>query len=242
MGIKVIGAGFGRTGTNTLKLALEELCFQKCYHMFEVLDSLERCKQWYDISKGNQPDWDHIFQGYQATVDWPACSFYKDILQQYPDAKVILTVRDPERWYKSIKESIYIYDHTFPKWIGWIIPSMWYDHVMSNNIIWNRTFHGKFESKQQAIAVFNQHITDVKNTVSSENLLVYNVKQGWEPLCKFLNVPIPLEKNFPYANTKENFKDIITQRNRKIFLRAGTVLGGLFLFVIGMFIIMAKMV
>ncbi len=99
--IKVIGAGLGRTGTLSLKAALEELGFSRCYHMTDVFAHLEHARVWDDAARGLPVDWDTLFQGYQATVDWPGCAFYEEFMRRYPDAKVILSVRDPERWYEA---------------------------------------------------------------------------------------------------------------------------------------------
>src|SRR5579863_2236585 len=101
-GLKVIGASFGRTGTFSLKNALEELGFRPCYHMSELFQRPGASKQWEAIVAGTPADWDTVFVGYQASVDWPACAFYKELMQVYPEAKVLLTVRDPEKWYESV--------------------------------------------------------------------------------------------------------------------------------------------
>src|SRR5712692_3824595 len=106
-GLKIIGAGFGRTGTLSLKHALEELGFGPCYHMEELFDKPGVDAQWDAIVRGEPVDWNTVFKGYQATVDWPACAFYKALMQAYPDAKVLLTVRDPEKWYESVSSTIY---------------------------------------------------------------------------------------------------------------------------------------
>src|SRR5690242_7699355 len=105
--LKVIGAGFGRTGTLSLKVALEELGFGPCYHMIEVFQYPEHAKLWEAATQGKPIDWDQIFANYQATVDWPGCTFYADLMARYPDAKVLLSVRDPETWYESVMSTIY---------------------------------------------------------------------------------------------------------------------------------------
>src|SRR3712207_228473 len=107
MAIEVIGAGFGRTGTMSLKVALEELGFGPCYHMIELFGHPEHVELWETASQGKPVDWEKLFSGYRATTDWPACSFYGELMQRYPNAKVILTVRDPDRWYESTYNTIY---------------------------------------------------------------------------------------------------------------------------------------
>ena len=106
-GLKIIGAGFGRTGTLSLKVALEELGFSPCYHMIEVFERPADIAVWEAAALGKPIDWKALFAGYQATVDWPACIFYKELMQVYPDAKVLLTVRNPENWYESANSTIF---------------------------------------------------------------------------------------------------------------------------------------
>ena len=116
MSIQVIGAGLGRTGTLSLKAALEELGFAKCYHPLEVVASLDQARTWDAAARGEPVDWDRLFAGFRATVDLPGCVFYRELLAKYPEAKVILTVRDPEHWYDSVRQTIYFLRNAFPKW------------------------------------------------------------------------------------------------------------------------------
>ena len=205
MTIKVIGAGFGRTGGTSLKAALEELGFGKCYNMREVIHHPEHARIWNALHQGKIINWRTLFQGYRAVVDWPACAFYQTLIQRYPEAKVILTVRDPERWYESALSTIYR--------VSDVHRTMWEDDpvmqsvcVMLENIVWSRTFHKKFEDKSHAIALFSQHIAQVKQTVSPERLLVYEVSMGWEPLCQFLTLSVPKDKPFPHLNDTAVFR------------------------------------
>ncbi len=208
-GLKVIGAGFGRTGTLSLKHALEELGFGPCYHMSELFDKPDVDKQWDAIVSGEPANWPAIFKGYQATVDWPACAFYKELMQVYPDAKVLLSVRDPEKWYESVANTIYRVSHMNP------------DHArtphghMVRTLIWQGTFHNRFEDKDYAIGVFLRHIEEVRQYVPAEKLLVYSVKEGWEPLCAFLGVEVPTGKAFPHENDRANFLGDIIRRQQE---------------------------
>ena len=120
MTLKVIGAGFGRTGTQSLKVALEELGFGKCYHMQEVMRNPSHFKKWAEIMEGGKADWDALFEGYQSGADWPLAAYYKELMVAYPDAKVILTVRDPERWYESISTTLYQFGKRFGKYFKFI--------------------------------------------------------------------------------------------------------------------------
>ncbi|MHB8596876.1 MAG: sulfotransferase family protein [Ktedonobacteraceae bacterium] len=196
-GLKVIGAGFGRTGTLSTKNALEELGLRPCYHMTELFQKSRVAAQWEAIVAGAPADWNEVFAGYQATVDWPACTFYKELMQVYQEAKVLLTVRDPEKWYESVCSTIYIVSRQhFPD----------SSHArMLNTLVWEGTFDGKFEDKDYAIAVFLRHIEEVKQHVPPEKLLVYDVKEGWEPLCAFLGAEVPKDTSFPRLNDRANF-------------------------------------
>ena len=207
-GLKVIGAGFGRTGTLSLKHALEALGFDRCYHMTELFDNPGVDEQWDAIVRGAPANWHTIFKGYQATVDWPACAFYKELMQAYPDAKVLLSVRDPEKWYESVANTIYQVSHQNPAHA-----STPHGHMV-HTLIWQGTFDGRFEDKDYAIAVFLRHIEEVKQHVPAEKLLVYNVKEGWEPLCAFLGAEVPA-KTFPHDNDRANFVGRIRQQQQE---------------------------
>ena len=196
-GLKVIGAGFGRTGTLSLKNALEGLGFRPCYHMTELFERPDAEEQWEAIVAGEPADWNTVFAGYQAAVDWPSCAFYKELMQVYPEAKVLLTVRDPEKWYESVISTIYQVSRSH-------LPHS--PHAqMINTLIWEGTFDGKFEYKDYAVAVFHRHTEEVKQHVPPEKLLIYDVKEGWEPLCAFLGVEVPGDRQFPMLNDRANF-------------------------------------
>jgi hypothetical protein len=191
-GLKVIGAGFGRTGTLSIKAALEELGFGPCYHMTEVFDYPEHIPLWDKAARGETVNWREIFKGFQATVDWPGSTFYQVLMKTYPDAKVLLTVRDPETWYQSVQSTI---SHAAGN-----ASSPFFRMV--NELVWDGTFNGNFADKQYAIEIFNQYIEEVKKYVPAERLLVYSVKEGWEPLCAFLGVEVPKDKPFPHLNER----------------------------------------
>jgi hypothetical protein len=205
MPIQVIGAGLGRTGTLSLKTALEELGFAKCYHPLEVFASLDQARTWDAATRGEPVDWDRLFAGYQATVDLPSCLFYRELLAKYPEAKVILTVRDPERWYDSVRQTIHFASNTFPKWVVLFSPRMRIFQRMLARL-WDRMFQGRFEDQAFAIEVFNRHNEQVRREVPADRLLVYEVSQGWGPLCTFLGVPVPEGKPFPHLNDAAEFR------------------------------------
>ena len=211
--MKVIGAGLGRTGTLSLKTALEMLGFGPCYHMQElILNHPEHVDTWVDALHGRPVDWQHFFKEYQATVDYPGCNYYQALMAVYPEAKVILTVRDPEKWYESAYQTIYAISKVVPRWIGFVNPQRAKLREIIGDQIWQRQF-GNFEDRQQSLAVFNQYNEAVKRFVPPERLLVFEVKQGWAPLCQFLGVPIPQDQPFPHLNDTAEF------RRRILFLR-----------------------
>ena len=200
MALKVIGAGFGRTGTKSLKTALEELGIGKCYHMVEVVKNPSHLKYWADIMEGGKADWDALFRGYQATMDWPVAAYYKDLMTFYPESKVILTVRDPEGWHRSVMNTIYQAGRGFFGQFSRIIPSVHQFLNAMEKAIWQGIFHNRLEDKAHAIEVFKNHIEEVKRVVPRERLLIFEARHGWEPLCAFLNVPVPVDKPYPHKN------------------------------------------
>ncbi|MGB0385101.1 MAG: sulfotransferase family protein [Ardenticatenaceae bacterium] len=232
MAMKIIGAGFGRTGTMSMQAALEELGFKKCYHMIEVMKNGGHARFWHKASQGQPVEWDQIFEGYQATVDWPGCTFYKELIAQYPDAKVVLNVRDPERWYDSTHSTIYQLRQGWFGSLNRLLPRLDQMAKMINHLIWEGTFHGRFEDKAYALHIFNEHIAEVKRIVPPERLLVYEVKQGWEPLCRFLDVPVPQNKPFPHLNDKARMQRIIKYRKIVTEWVPATILG-LLVYVLG---------
>lgn len=206
MTLQLIGAGFGRTGTTSIKAALEMLGFDQCYHMQEVIKNPKHVVMWSDRANGKAVQWDQLFAGYQSTVDWPACNFYKELMEHYPNAKVLLTVRDPDAWYDSCRNTIYaIYRKPTMKLLTRLLPPLRRFLAMNERMIWQGNFGGRFEDRAHAIAVFNQHNAEVIRSVPAERLLVFDVKQGWEPLCRFLEVPTP-SIPFPHLNDTRTFR------------------------------------
>ncbi|MEZ4451932.1 MAG: sulfotransferase [Nannocystaceae bacterium] len=201
MTVQVIGAGFGRTGTLSMKAALERLGFDRCHHMSEVFAHPETAAIWDAANRGEPVDWRGLLAGYRATVDWPSCTFYRELMAVYPDAKVVLTIRDPERWYESVHETIYRLSTESPWWLARIVPLLGVVTGMARRLVWVRTFGGRFEDRAHALAVWRAHIAEVKATVPPERLLVYEVSEGWGPLCEFLGVPVP-DEPFPRLNDR----------------------------------------
>src|SRR5215212_1768323 len=212
MALEVIGAGFGRTGTMSLKIALEELGFAPCYHMMEVFEHPEHVELWRAASQGETLDWDEIFHEYRATVDWPSAAFYEELMESYPEAKVILTVRDPDRWYESTRTTIFGMSGAAASPL-FSLAALFVPRIrrirravlMVSKLAWEDIFGGKFEDKELAIEVFEGWNEEAKKRVPAERLLVYEVKEGWGPLCEFLGVEVP-DKPFPHLNDAEVFR------------------------------------
>jgi len=208
MPLKVIGAGLGRTGTLSLKLALEQLGNRPCYHMAETLQHPEHDAQWLALARGETHDWRAILDGYGACVDWPSIMIWKELIETYPDAKVILTLRDPERWYASASNTIFARMREYAELLtdgghGTIEPARRNHMRMVKTVVMDKAFGGNLE-RDHAMAVFNAHNEQVRRTVPPERLLIYESGEGWERLCAFLGVAVP-EAPYPKVNTTEDF-------------------------------------
>jgi Sulfotransferase domain len=210
--MQVIGAGFGRTGTLTLKAALEELGVGPCYHMVEVLwGDTSRLGLWQAAASGEEVDWKAVFDGFESTVDWPGCTFWEPLMEVFPEAKVLLTVRDPEAWYESARNTIYaslIAGQKGELKEGNEEPPSPEAFAMIAKLIWQGTFHGKFEDKAYAIAKFEEHNEAVRSKVPPERLIVHEVREGWRPLAQMLGVPEP-QGEFPRLNDKVAFREMV---------------------------------
>jgi hypothetical protein len=197
MALKVVGAGFGRTGTLSLKVALEKLGCGPCYHMAEVFPRPEHVAMWHRLAFENAIDWDELFGGFQATVDWPSARWWREIAAHYPDAKVLLSVRDPEAWYKSMSDTIaQPMRDPAPDSAPEIVRLQ---SQMIRKSVLAETFDNRFEDKAHAIEVFERHTQEVRDAIDPARLLVFDVREGWAPLCRFLDVPIP-DEPFPRLN------------------------------------------
>ncbi|WP_331374848.1 sulfotransferase family protein [Sinorhizobium chiapasense] len=195
MALDVIGAGMGRTGTHSLKLALEQLGFGPCHHMADVLRDPQQKALWRAAGKGKLPEWDAALAGYRSAVDWPSAHFWRELSTYYSDAKVILTVRDPEQWYESMAQTI-----------GLTMDASANDpESFGVAVVGNGVFGGRFDERDHAIAVYGAHNEAVRKAVPPERLLVYEVSEGWAPLCAFLSVPLP-SAPFPRTNSTAEFR------------------------------------
>lgn len=207
MTLKVIGAGVGRTGTYSLKLALNELGLGPCHHMEEVMiNAPTQIPLWSTAADGN-PDWETIYDGYESAVDWPTARFFRELSIAYPDAKFILTDRNPQTWAQSFAATIYKLlagaDQAPEKMRPWL--------DMGEKIITQTGFTRGLDEAGLSSA-FTAHCEAVKAAIPASRLLVYQVKQGWEPLCAFLDVPVP-DTDFPRTNDRSEFWDLVASNS-----------------------------
>ncbi|HEY4450959.1 MAG TPA: sulfotransferase [Solirubrobacteraceae bacterium] len=209
--MKVIGAGLPRTGTLTQKLALERLGLGPCYHWVNVIADLDQVELW-DRALDGQAPWEQLFAGHNCTVDWPGGYFYEELMDAYPDAKVLLSVRDPEAWERSFRETIWTMSHGRS-----LMPLLAHARAevdprfrryleLVDRMFWGPqgTFAAGHAEPAQLIEQMLAHHERVERTVAPERLLVWEVGEGWEPLCAFLDVPVP-DEPLPHANDRGEF-------------------------------------
>lgn len=218
----MIGAGYGRTGTSSLKAALEILGYQDTYHMTEVFKHDDQ-RFWSRVSDKKKYDFNEVFKhngyNYTASCDFPSAVYWREQLAQYPDAKVILSVRDPEKWYQSCCDTIFRVMPGYPqRLMGFAFRRMFNTlgtNEMMAKVIVRDSFHNDW-SKENVIKCFKEHNAAVIAECPKDKLLVYEVSQGWEPLCKFLNKPIP-DVPFPNVNDTAHFQKMINAINEQGF-------------------------
>jgi hypothetical protein len=215
--MRVVGAGFGRTGTTSLKAALKELGFGPSYSLSEVFANPQHVGFWEEAVGCHireKPDWEGFFAGYGVAVDWPACSFYEELMEAFPEAPVILTVRDPAPWYESTRSTIYelrrLTTGPLPVRAAFALAGLFAPGVagtvrLADRLVWEGTFGGRFEDRAYAIRVFERHNEAVRRRVPPERLLVFDVREGWAPLCDFLGVEVP-DEPFPRLNEAQEMR------------------------------------
>src|ERR1700722_5912179 len=214
--MKVIGAGLPRTGTLTQKIALEMLGVAPCYHMVNVLSDLSLVPQWMDAFEGGS-DWNKIFDGFQASVDWPGSFFYRELMDVYPEAKVLLSVRPAEAWAKSMSQTIWdvVYGNNLVHDLSQArtrVDTGWRDYMDLITAMWEKS--GLLPSSvggpdlNELAQAFDRYNDEVRATVPADRLLVWSYTDGWEPLCEFLEVPVP-QAPLPRVNDSAMFNSRI---------------------------------
>ena len=198
--LRVVGAGVGRTGTQSLKAALEQLLGGPCHHMVEILGDHSQIPAWIDAMDGGTPDWQAMLGKYRAIVDWPGSAFWSELAAAYPDALVLLSVRDPEAWYRSACNTIFLTFDNMP-------PEMqpWMDAVRRGL---GKRFCNRFDDPTAMIDAFVRHNDAVRKGVPADRLLEWVPSDGWDPICERLGVPVPAEP-FPVTNTTDEFRAMV---------------------------------
>ena len=178
-----------------MRKALNILGVGPTHHMFELVEDSPLTQLWRDLANGAEPDWEKLFHGYNACVDWPSAFYWRELVEVYPDAKVLLTMRSPESWWNSFSKTILKYIQNADDQTG-----------LSFTLVANQVLSGRPEDRDHAISVYKQNIGDVLNTVAPERLLVHNLGDGWKPLCRWLDLPVP-EMDYPRGNTTLDMAD-----------------------------------
>lgn len=210
MGLKVIGAGFGRTGTLSLKAALEILGFSPCYHMVEVFTHAGHSETWEAAARGETIDWEALLGPYRSAVDWPASYFWRELSARNPGARIILTERDPEAWYKSISNTIFEYMAKGPAAPAPADPIQAAQRKMGRFIVSEKVFGNRFD-KEHVLDVYRRNGEAVRSEVPKDKLLVFDAPEGWAPLCEFLGVKVP-DMPYPLTNTTDEFRSRASAR------------------------------
>ncbi len=200
MTLRVVGAGVGRTGTLSLKVALERLLGGPCYHMVEVFTHPEHVGAWHDAARGQMPDWRQLLDGYHAAVDWPASAFWPELMEAFPDALVLLSVREADAWWRSANGTIFpTIDRADGEWRAMV------------EAMFASRFTAALDDRDACIAAFERHNAEVRRLVPPARLLEWRASDGWEPLCAALGVAIPADP-FPRVNTTEEFHARLAQQ------------------------------
>ena len=196
MPLKVVGSGLGRTGTKSMQTALNMLGVGPCHHMVEVFAHPESMQWWVDASEG-KPDWDLIFKDYQSMVDYPGAAYWKQIADHFPGAKVLHTVRDPDKWWESTQATIFA-PGSAPLQTGGGLRDRFFNSFVG-------PLRDHLADRAYMTDYFRKHTEAVKAAIPAERLLVFEVGEGWDRLCKFLGVPVPAEP-YPSENSTAEFQ------------------------------------
>jgi hypothetical protein len=201
MTLKVVGAGLGRTGTHSLKIALEQLLGAPCYHMLELLEHQDHLPAWEQAINGTLTDWDAIFANYAAAVDWPEAAFWREVSAAYPDAVVLLSTREPDAWWKSANNTIWAVmrrgappdDPFMQQWLGGI------------NQLLSERFTPNWQDADAAKAAYIAHNERVRAEIPKDRLVEWHPGDGWKPICDALGIAVP-DEPFPHVNSTDEFR------------------------------------
>lgn len=200
MGLRVVGAGVGRTGTHSLKVALEQLLGGTCHHMMEVFGDPVQVSGWTDAIYGRPVDWNALLARFSAIVDWPGASFWRETLAANPDALVLLSVRDPESWYRSASNTIFLtFDGAPEEMRGWL---------EAVRTMFRERFSDKLDDPTAMMDAYQRHNDAVRREAPAAQLLEWTPGDGWEPICERLGLPVPTDP-FPMTNTTSEFREML---------------------------------
>ncbi len=206
MALQVIGSGFGRTGTKSLKAALERLGFGPCHHMHEIVENPGQVVHWQTLAAGGDVNWETVFAGYASQVDWPGAYVWRELAEAFPGAKVVHTVRPEEKWWASFDKTI---GKLMARYEELPLPPHIRDILSSwNDLAGKGTFGGVLDDKETGLSAFRRGTEEVRAALPPERLLVFDVAEGWEPLCAFLDVGVPNEP-FPHHNLRADFWEVL---------------------------------
>ncbi len=200
MELRVVGAGVGRTGTHSLKIALEQLSGSPCHHMVEILGDPSQIPAWTDAIDGRPVDWHAMLAPYGSLVDFPGASFWPELTAAFPDALVLLSVRDPEVWYRSASNTIFLAFDGLPPEL-----QPWMDAVRR---MLQERFSDRFDDEAAMIEAYERHNDAVRKAIPAERLLEWSPGDGWAPICERLGVAVPSEP-FPITNTTDEFRAMV---------------------------------
>ena len=200
MALQIVGAGVGRTGTHSLKIALEQLLGGTCHHMIEVFGRPDQIAGFTAAVDGEPVDWSALLADFTAMVDFPGSLFWREIAAANPDAPILLSTRDAEGWYRSASNTIFLaFDHLPPELAPWL------DAV-------KRGLHDRFsddlENEDAMIAAYERHNAEVRAEVPADRLIDWTPSDGWDPICAALGVPVP-DEPFPVTNTTKEFREML---------------------------------
>ena len=212
--MKMIGVGFGRSGTMSIKQAFEDLGAGQCFHMIDLIRNPDKVGPWHDATIKGDVDFDAMFDGFDATIDWPGCTFWRELIDAYPDAPVLLNYRDFDGWYRSMKNTIYDIRKTAMR--GELkqdanrpapSPQLW---EVIGTLVWQRDLDGHFEDFEENIdvvrGIYERRIEMLREEIPSDRLVEFELGvSGWPEICGILGVPEP-ERDFPHAHETDEFR------------------------------------
>jgi Sulfotransferase domain len=206
MALDVIGSGFGRTGTKSLKAAVEQLGFGPCHHMHEIVENPGQVAHWQALAAGEPVDWNVVFAGYRSQVDWPGAHVWRELAEAFPQAKVIHTVRPEEQWWASFNKTI---GKLMARYEALPLPP----HIRDILAAWHglagqATFGGVLDDREVGLAAFRRRTEEVQEALPADRLLIFDVAEGWDPLCAFLEVEVP-DTPFPHHNLRADFWEVL---------------------------------